>query len=219
MSARRGWLLLLLPLVLAGAAAAGPDSGAFPLEDRLQLLVQPRSVLAIDLTGGQREEALELGERVEAQGVDGRVAYAVTDRRILAIAARAGSFQSARFDRGETLSAPAAIGDRVVLFVTNRRLIGFDGGSGNLIETRLGPRESVEHVAVANSVAVATTGRRALGLSPFRGGFFEASLGLEESEVSLQASGEIATLTTSERILTFRASTGSWEERRLGLGN
>lgn len=215
---RRGWQPLLLALAVAGAAAAGPDNGAFPLEERLQLLVQPHSLLAIDGTGGEREEALELGEQVQAQAVDGRVAFAVTDRRILAIAARAGSFQEARFGRGETLSAPARIGDRVVIFVTNRRVLGFDGGSGNLVESRLGPRERVERTAVADSVAVVTTARRALGLSPFRGGFFEVPLGLDETKTSLVATGEIATLTTSQRILIFRASTGTWEERRLGIG-
>jgi hypothetical protein len=211
-------LLVVLALLLAGASLAG-DRGAFPLEDRLQLIVQPRSVLAIDAeTGGQREEALELGERVLAQGTDGRVGYAVTDRRLLAVAAGSGSFQEARFARGEVLTKPVALGDRVALFATNRRLIGFDGGSGNLVESRLGPREAIDATAVANSVAVAVTNRRALGLSPFRGGLFEVSLGLDETELSLAATGDLATLTTDRRILTFRAATGTWEERRIGLG-
>jgi hypothetical protein len=214
----RGWLPLLLALALPAAAAADPDTGAFPLETRLQLLVQPRSVLMIDETGGEREVNLELGEQVQTHGVDGRVAFAVTDRRILAIAARAGSFQAARFGRGESLAAPVSIGDRVALFVTNQRVIGFDGGSGNLVESRLGPRERVERTAVADSVAVVTTRRRALGLSPFRGGFFEVPLDLDEERTSLVATGDIATLTTSQRILIFRSATGSWEERRLGIG-
>jgi hypothetical protein len=209
----------LLALLLAAPALADFDRGAFPLEDRLQLLVQPRSVLAIDgETGGEREEALNLGEQVLSQGVDGRVAFVITDRRILAIAVGSGAFQQASFARGESLATPVALGDRVVLFVTNRRVIGFDGGSGNLVETRLGVRESVQRTAVADSVAVVTTTRRALGLSPFRGGFFEVPLGLDELEPRLSASGEVATLVTVERILIFRASTGSWEERRIGLG-
>jgi hypothetical protein len=216
---RARWQPALLMLVLASAAFAGDLRGAFPLEDRLQLIVQPRSVLAIDgQTGGQREKSLELGERVVSHGTDGRVGVAVTDRRVLAIAVGSGAFQEARFTRGETLATPVSLGDRVALFVTNRRLIGFDGGSGNLVEARLGPRERIERTAVANSVAVAATARRAFGLSPFRGGFFEVSLGLDEGERSLSATGDIATLSTNKRLLTFRAATGSWEERRLGLG-
>jgi hypothetical protein len=217
---RSGWWPALFALALATPAGADPDRGAFPLEDRLQLLVLPHSVIAIDgRTGGQREESLELGERVLSQRADGRVAVALTDRRILAIAAGSGSFQEARFVRGEALLAEPALGDRVALFVTTRRVVGFDGGSGNLVETRLGPREQVIQTAVANSVAIAATSRRALGLSPFRGGFFEVRLGLDERNVSLSASGDVATLVSGDRILTFRAASGSWEERRLGLGN
>jgi len=210
----------LLALFLAAPALAQPDRGAFPLEDRLQLIVLPRSLIAIDgRTGGQREEALDLGEQVLSQRADGRVGIALTDRRILAIATSSGSFQEARFARGEALATEPELGDRVALFVTNRRLIGFDGGSGNLVETRLGPREFVIGTAIANSVAIAATSRRALGLSPFRGGFFEVRLGLDERRTSLTASGDVATLATEDRILTFRAASGSWEERTLGLGH
>ena len=54
-------LALVLLLAGSGPALAQPDRGAFPLEDRLQLLVRPHSVLAIDgETGGQREEPLDL---------------------------------------------------------------------------------------------------------------------------------------------------------------
>jgi len=219
-STAAGGLALLLAFSWHGMARAEPDSGAVPLEDRLQLLVRPRSLLVIDaVTGGQREEALELGERIQARGTDGRVGFAISDRRILAIAAGSGSFQEARFSRGEGLADPPTLGDRVALFVTNRRVIGFDGGSGNLVETRLGPRERVLRTAIGDSVAVAVTTRRALGLSPFRGGFFELSLGLGEAETELSATGDLATLVTGSRILIFRAATGDWEERLLGLGN
>lgn len=216
---RSGRWPALLALLLALPAAADPPLGAFPLEDRLQLVVLPRSVLSIDgRTGGQREISLELGERVLSTRADGVVGVAVTERRLLAVAVGSGAFQEARFTRGEALVGQPALGDRVALVVTTRRVIGFDGGSGNLVETRLGPRERVVGTAVANSVAVAATGRRALGLSPFRGGFFEVRLDLDE-RASLSASGDIATLATASRLLTFRAASGSWEERRLGLGH
>lgn len=216
---RSGWWPVLLALALATPAAGDPDTGAFPLEDRLQLMVLPRSLIAIDgRTGGQREEALELGESVVFYRSDGRVGIALTDRRMLAIATASGSFQEARFARGEALTRDPALGDRVALFVTTRRLVGFDGGSGNLVEVRLGPREQVFAVAIANSVAIAATTRRALGLSPFRGGFFEVRLDLDERQASLSATGDVATLRTGARILTFRAATGSWEERNLDLG-
>src|SRR5262245_261766 len=115
----------LLALLLAVPALAVEDRGAFPLETRLHLLVRPHSVLALDgETGGEREEPLGLGEQVLSQGVDGRVGFFITTRRILTIAIGAGSFQEAPFGRGEVLTWPVAIGDRVALFVTNRRVIG-----------------------------------------------------------------------------------------------
>jgi len=214
-----GWRPALLVLLLATPAFAEHDRGTVPLETRLQLMVLPHSVISIDpVTGGERSVPLELGERVLAYRTDGRVGFAISDRRILAIAVGAGSFQVARFGRGESLVAEPALGDRVALFVTTQRVIGFDGGSSNLVETRLGVRERVLDTAVGDSVAIVATSRRALALSPFRGGFFEVPLGLDERRTSLTASGDLATLTTVERILIFRAAFGSWEERRLGLG-
>jgi hypothetical protein len=216
--ARRRWRPLLLALLLTPPAFAG-DRGAVPLEDRLLLMVLPHSVISIDpVTGGERSVSLELGERVLAHRSDGRVGFALSDRRILAIAVGAGSFQVARFGRGESLVREPALGDRVALFVTSQRVIGFDGGSSNLVEVRLGVRERVLDTAIGDSVAIVATSRRALALSPFRGGFFEVPLGLDERRSSLTASGDLATLTTEERILIFRAAFGSWEERRLGLG-
>ena len=53
------------------------------------------------------------------------------------------------------------LGDRVALVLTSRRAIGFDGGSGNLVEYRLGPRERLltnrvgENVAAWSSYAAA----------------------------------------------------------------
>jgi hypothetical protein len=212
-------LPLWIALLVLPARVAGEPRGV-PLEDRLQLFVLSHAIVAIDArSGGQREEKLELGEQVTLRRSDGRIAVALTDRRLLAVAAGSAAFQEARLARGERLVAEPSLGDRVALFVTNRRLVGFDGGSGNLVETRLGPREQVVALAVGNSVAIAATGRRALGLSPFRGGFFEVRLRLEEGAPALEASGEVATLATEERLLTFRAASGSWEERRLGLGH
>ena len=214
-----GWRTVLLALLLATPTFAQSGPGNFPLETRLQILLRPHSVLALDaVTGGEREEPLGLGERVLSNRTDGRVGFVLTDQRILAIAVGAGSFQQTRYGRGESLTNTPSIGDRVALFVTTQRVLGFDGGSANLIETRLGVRERVLETAVADNVAIVLTSRRALGLSPFRGGFFEVPLGLDERIASLVATGDVATLTTVQRILIFRADTGNWEERQLGLG-
>ena len=149
----------------------------------------------------------------------GRVGIAVTDRRLLLVGVSSAAWQTARFRHGEQLLEEPMLGDRVVLVLTNRRALGFDGGSRNLVESDLGPRERPLVRAVGANVAIVATARRALGLSPFRGGFFERTLQLNEQLQTAAASGNLATLTTSRRLLTFKAASGQWSERNRGLGH
>lgn len=212
----RAALLLLAALATAPAGAA--DGGRTPLGDLLQIVVTPRALLAVDGEGGgDTREALLLGEQVLWTGSRGLVGMALTDRRVLAVATGSGRWQSTRWRQGESRPAVAQLGDRVALLATDRRLLGFDGGSGNLAEESVGPRERVLETAVAANVAVVVTSRRALGLSPFAGGFFEQPLRVGERIESIDAGSEIVTLTTSQRLLFFRARAGAWSERRLEL--
>jgi hypothetical protein len=189
-----------------------------PLSDLLQIVVRKREILAIDATSGsQREVDLDRGERVMWHATRGAVAVVLTDQRILAVATSSGSWQAERFRAGERRPLTGLLGDRVALVVTNKRAIGFDGGSGNLIQEGLGPRESVLLSRAAENVAVVVTERRALGISPFVGGFFPVDLRLSERIEDLSAAANLVTLTTSHRLLTFRANTGTWEERQLDL--
>jgi len=204
-----------LALLASGAARAG-ESG--PLGDLLQIVTTPRALLALAAEGGgDRREALERGERVLWTGSRGLVGVAVTDKRILAVTTRSAAWQTTRFRRGESAPHVTALGDRVALVVTDRRLLGFDGGSGNLVETSLGLREAFRDARVSANLAVVVTDRRALGLSPFVGGFFEVALRLGESLEGLEAVSDVATVTTSQRLLIFRATSGSWSERLLEL--
>lgn len=224
MSQRKARAALLLPvLVVLGAAtglAAQVFPGETPLDDVLQIVVLDRELLAVDARGGSgTRESLRLGETVLEQRARGQVGVAVTNRRLLAVGASSGSWQDADFRKDEVLAGGPQLGERVALIFTNRRILGFDGGSGNLVESRLGPREQVLGHAVAANVAVAVTGRRALGLSPFTGGLFEIPLSLYERFEEVRASGNVATVRTSRRLLTFRAPSGAWGEERLGLGH
>jgi hypothetical protein len=206
-------------LVLAlGAAAAPPLPGETPLEDILQILEVDRSLVALDARGGgDTRERLGIGERVLSRSARGQVGVAVTDRRVLAVTASSAAWQEARYQLDEAVAGAPMLGERVALILTNRRVIGFDGGSGNLVEHRLGPRERVIARDVSANVAVAVTPRRALGLSPFTGGFFEAPVSVDEAVRSVEATGNVATVRTSRRLLTFRAPSGAWSQRWLGL--
>ena len=189
-----------------------------PLSDLLELVILPRTLLAIDATGGgQIEQDLELGEKVLWSGSRGRVGAVITDRRLLAVATNSAAWQEARFRQGEDPPAAVLLGDRVGIVYTAKRAFGFDGGSGNLVESSIGPRERVLESAVGQNVGVILTDRRALGVSPFAGGFFPVSMQLNERTESLVAKANLATLTTPHRILIFRATTGDWEERDRNL--
>jgi hypothetical protein len=213
------WILALALLAaapLARSQVITPDE--IPLEDLLEVMLIDRTLLAIDARrGGEVAEELELSESVYWLGSRGKVGVALTNRRILAAATGSASWQEADYQRSEQLPVAPILGDRVGIVVTNRRAIGIDGGSGNLVEYRLLPRERVVVTQVGANVAVVVTDRSALGLSPIKGGFFPVKLDVSERIETITAAANIATLTTDRRILIFRTPTGTWEERNRNL--
>lgn len=220
---RRAAQIALAGLALSSPAAAFEEfepRSQTPLSDILEIIALPRSLLAVDATtGGEVEEDLELGETILWQQTRGRVGAVITDRRLLMVATNSGSWQTTRFGQGEEPPGSVLLGDRVGAVTTRRRALGFDGGSGNLVESSLGPREVVNEIVVGQNVAVILTNRRALGLSPFAGGFFPISIQLGEKIESVVAKANLATITTQRRLLIFRTGTGDWEERNRDLSN
>jgi hypothetical protein len=208
--------LLLFVSVLAPIADAREFNS--PLSPLLELRVIGRQIFAIDSeTGGELPLRLEREEAVLYKRSQGRVGVVVTDRRLLAAATGSGSWQEARYRNGETAPAEVEIGDRVALALMRTRAVGFDGGSRNIIESTIGPRERVLDTAVGPNVVMVVTDRRALAMSSQHGGFFEVPLRVGESLVSVSAYANHATLQTSQRLLIFRGSDASWEEKRLPI--
>jgi hypothetical protein len=206
-------------LSLGGATAGASDlraPGETPIADVSQVLVLDRELVAIDgLAGTDTRAELELGEQVLWTDAHGRVGIAVTNRRLLAVATRSGAWQATRFRRGERPPDGVLLGEQVAVAVTAQRALGFDGGSGNLVERTLGPRERVIAADASGAVGVIVTDRRALGVSPFAGGFFSTALRVEESVEAVAATGNVATVRTSRRLLTFQAAGGIWVEVNL----
>jgi len=216
--AGRALSILWLALGLAAPALAQRQRGEAVLNDLLLLQILPRELIAIDAMGGPGpSEALELGERVLRHDSRGKVGVVYTNKRILAVGVGSGSWQHTRYRSSESAPGPPMLGDRVALIVTDLRVLGFDGGSGNLVERRLGPRESVLYTEVSSNVAVAVTDRHAFGLSPFSGGFFAVAVNVGERLESVEATGNFAIVTTSRRTLTFKGPAGIWAERTLDL--
>jgi len=205
-------------LVLLGSAAAAQPRDEVPLADVLQILELDRQLLAVDARGGgETVLRLRLAEQVLWKQAQGRVGFALTDQRILAVATGSAAWQELDLQNGEEVYGHAVLGDRVGLLVTSRRAIGFDAGSGNLLESPLGLRERVIDSAVGRNVAVLVTDRRALGMSPQVGGFFDVPIQLGESIERVEAESNVATITTDRRLLIFRTPTRTWEERRREL--
>jgi len=214
--ARRA-LAALSILLLCTAARAQPRDEV-PLADVLEILELDRQLLAVDARGGGEVSlSLRLGEQVLWKQANGRVAMALTDQRILGVATGSAAWQQLDRMNGEEIPGRAELGDRVGLLVTSRRVVGFDGGSGNLVESPLGLREQLVATAVGRNIAVLVTDRRALGLSPQVGGFFDARVQLGEEIERVEAQANIATVTTDRRLLIFRSPTTTWEERQRTL--
>lgn len=222
----RFWLrtrLLALCLVAVGAAAGVARAqlvslDEVPLGELLEVLLIDRDLVAISARrGGQISERLLLDESVLWLGARGKIGVAVTTRRILAVATGSGSWQETSYLKGERPPLAPTLGDRVALVHTDRRALGVDGSSGNLVEYRLGPKERLIASEVGANVAVFATERSALGLSPLKGGFFPVKLSAAERIESITTAANLATLSTNRRVLIFRTPTGSWEERSRNL--
>lgn len=222
---------LAASLLFAGAAGArteffsGPNVHVFteplspfdsrPIEDQLEIVQRGDDLYAIDAWSGVSAR-VELGidETVQWSGVRGRIALAITNRRILA-AVPASDWTEKYFEVSESAPQRVVLGDRVALLATDRRVLGFEGLVGTWSEDSLGPRERVLSAGAGTNVAVAVTRTRVLGVAAATGGLFEAELGIREEAEALRVHGSFATVETKQRLLTFRAPSGTWQSTNL----
>ena len=213
MGLRAGFVAgIAFALATAGAEAQRAlDADEVVLEDAIAMEIIGRNVVAFDLEGsGQLVERLELDETVLFQAARGRVALALTNRRLLAATPASSSWQAERYRLSEVPPGEARISQGMALVVTEQRALAFFG-SGNWAEKSLRPREQVVETRVGPGVAVVVSDRRALGISS-RGGFFEKTLRPRERVESLKALSSMATLVTSQRTLIFKGALGIWVE-------
>lgn len=218
--AARLCLALLASTAWAAAAGAQIRTSADPeqvvLEDAIAVELLGRELIAFDLEGsGQLVERLELDEEVLSTASRGRVALALTTRRVLAATPSSGSWRSERYHLTETPQEQAWVSQTLGLVLTSERVLAFFG-TGNWVEQRLGPREQVVASRVGPTTAVVVTDRRALGIGS-GGGFFPTEMRLGETVESVKALSGIATVTTSQRTLVFKGSSGVWVDRKRPL--
>jgi hypothetical protein len=211
---RRAALCALL--LLAGSAGAAEREGVRP-EDRIDVALVDRQLLAIRAGGGSAVVAvdLELGETVLAKGSRGLVGIAMTSNRLLGVTSTSSGWHELRYRVRERAEPPATyeLGDRIALVALPHRIAGFVPGGTGWVELALGPGEIPARVQARTNVAVAITSRRAIGFSA-RSGFIEIPLMPDESEPSISLEDSTATLTTDHRVLVFRSGAVVWREVR-----
>jgi len=222
--------MLVVAALSFGGLAAIPAEGRFfvqppvplydlrPLEDQLEIVVRERELLAVDAWSHSVAAVdFERNEVLLSTAVRGRIALAITNRRVLAAIPGTSNWAERRFQLSESEPVRVVLGDRVALIATDRRVLGFEGVSGAWSERGLGPREAVLAAESGTNVAVAVTRTRVLGVAAIGGGLFETDLGIREEAQSLRVHGSFATVTTRLRILTFRAPGGGWQSTDLSF--
>ena len=211
---RASFIVAALVFVFAGAPLhaqhlLSPDQVV--LEDVISVELVGRELVAFDLVGsGRLVERLEIGEEVLSTRARGRIALALTTRRMLAAAPTSGSWQAERYRISERPSEEADLSQGVALVVTSQRALAFFGSGWT--EQSIGPRELLRTTQVGPGAGVVVTDRRALGVSAQAGGFFETKLRIGEDIQSVNAIASIVTLTTSKRVLVFKGASGRWVE-------
>ena len=218
------WLLIFFLVVgrpwPTFAAEAVPGLNDVPLSQLIEVMVADRKMLAFDAqSGGQMEVSLRLKEELLWLGSQGAVGGAITDQRVLLVGVGSSRWRVINIGLTENVNGEALLGDRVVLVVTNRRVMGFGGDPPRVSEVPLGIHEEIQARRVGENVGLIVTNRRGLGFSPLLPGFVEVELDLKEKIESVSAAANLATLRTNRRILIFRSSSSSWEERTLNLQN
>jgi hypothetical protein len=205
-------LIALVVFPLRAGSQMPPVDPRVPLGQLIQIVFEQDLVIALNFQGGSITEKLEIGENVHWHAAQGAVGIVLTDRRLLAVAANSGAWQEARYGRGERPPGDAMLGDRVAIAATSERAVGFDGGSGNLVEYRFGPQESLLATNAGANVGVVATDRKLLGLSPFVGGFFVTPLFVRERLEQISPTPNLVTVTTDRRYLVFRSDSQIWTE-------
>ena len=206
--------LLLLPLLFPAAAHADAGPGV-EIEDQIDVLRVDRKLVAIRSRTGQiLEERLEQSETPVALGSQGVVGVVSTNRRLLGVTSRSGSWQVVRLRLRETAPRRFHLGDRMVLVPLGHRVLAFTRGAGIWSELALHPGETPAHLSVDTNVGFFVTDLRAVAISESGGGFVEVSLTPREAVDWVSMQENLVTVQTTYRLLSFRTGADRWVELR-----
>ena len=181
------------------------------MDRSVSVRVLDRDLVAIE-HGAENAHALALepGERVLSHEARRNIGIAVTDRRLAGYTAASG-WTERRLRVAEATPSRADLGERVAVFLTSQRVIGFDG---HWREANFGPHEGVLRLSLDSDAVVVVTHVRVLAMTTTSNGFHSIAIREEEHVEDVYAGANGSEVRTAERILTF-ASSWSEVQRRI----
>jgi hypothetical protein len=208
--------LLLVLLVAAGLPGRGAGAQTATL-DAVDIQHLGDELLAVRNASAPTRIRLEGGEVVRWIDARGVVGVALTDRRFLAVSQNSAGWQEIRLRASDGRSPKLRLAANLALLITPKRILGFDGGSGDLTESRLTPQEVVLTSDANEHVGVVVTNRRVIGWASRFGAPTDRSFNVHESFESLRVLGTAASVRTSDRVLIFGSANGLWRDEDVPL--
>ncbi len=184
--------------------------------DRDQFLVFAidGDVIASSGGGGARAFDLDQGEVVLDKATSGCVAMVSTSKRLLFVSALGGAWIPVPYQLQESPAYELLVGDLVGVAISDRRILGYDPNTTQIIAMDMGAQEAVTHWIAGESIAAVVTTRRVIGFSAGLGSFTERALRLKETTDTIESASGVVTVITGDRILTLRSGAGFWAERK-----
>lgn len=224
-SAWTGFLLALFLWVAAipsPAAGIGPDrpppfADRFfdkgPVEDMIDIHVGKDKLVAVKQGATVSEKELQLKEKVRWQGSRGYIGAVLTSERLLAVSGSLSGWVELDLLLAESGRLPKILlSDRLLLMITKKRMIGFDGGTRSWALMDIPLHEQVVDRAIDVYVAVVITTGGVYGLARGAGSFIEEPFQKNETVLSVDTSAYNASIRTTRRLLIFKSSGAYWRE-------
>jgi len=189
------------------------------VEDVIDIHLADGEVVAVRDGRHVHRESLGLRENVLWKSAQGHVGAVLTNRRLLAVSRTTPGWRSHTLrieEAGEDPPPDMLISDFLVMAVTPRRVILFDGLANAWATKDIPLHDSVSQAAIDNHVAAIVTEKRIYGVAARRGRFVEQRFSSDESLVSVTTRPHSITVRTNRQLLIFRSRSPFWERVSLG---
>ena len=189
------------------------------VEDVIDIHLGDGEVVAVRDGRHVHREDLGLRENVLWKSARGHVGAVLTNRRLLAVSRTTPGWRSRTLRIEEADGDPPPemlISDFLVMAVTPRRVILFDGLANAWATRDIPLHDNVSQVVIDSHVAAIVTEKRVYGVAARRGRFVEQRFSSDESFISATTRPHSVTVRTNRQLLIFRSRSPFWESVNLG---